>query len=115
MNSKQLKKPIQLRIIFILNAIMMFLPFVFYYVVTTKNIQLGGLDPMYMVYTGAGYIASFALLVATILSKKINLMRTIFVLNILISIPASAYIGMIVAIISMLISYMSKNVKEYFA
>ena len=37
-----MKKPYQLRIIFILNALMMFLPFIFYYVITTKGIKIRG-------------------------------------------------------------------------
>jgi len=108
------KKPIQLRIIFILNALMMILPFAFYYVFTTKNITIDGLDPMYMVYTGIGYIISFIFLVTSILKRNLTLLRAIFAINILIAIPASAYIGIIVAIVSILIS-LSGKVKAYFA
>ena len=42
---KKMGKPIQLRIIFILNALMMFLPFIFYYVFTTKDISIEGFKP----------------------------------------------------------------------
>ena len=112
--ANSVNKPIQLRIIFILNALMMFLPFVFYYVFTTKNISIAGLDPIYMVYTGIGYILSFALLVNFILKKNIVGFRIMFGINILIAFPASAYIGIVVAILSVLISYTEK-VKTYFA
>lgn len=108
------KKPILLRVIFILNALMMFLPFVFYYVFTTRDISIDGLDPMYMVYTGLAYIVSFALLVFFILKRNIIGARIMFVINVLIALPASAYIGILVAIISMGLSFTSK-VKEYFA
>ncbi len=109
----QMKKPIQLRVIFLLNALMMFLPFVFYYVFTTKNISVAGLDPILMVYTGIAYIISFGVLVSFILKKNIMGFRAMFLVNVLIAIPASAYIAIIVAVLSMLISFTSK-VKAYF-
>lgn len=108
------KKPIQLRVIFILNALMMVLPFVFYAVFTTQNISIEGLDPMWMVYTSFGYIATFALLVTTILKKKMLLFRLMFIVNILIAFPAGAFIGMLFAVISMALSF-NKKVKAYFA
>ena len=108
------KKPIPLRIIFILNALMMFLPFVFYYVFTTKEISIDGLDPMYMVYTGIAYIISFALLVFFILKRNFIGFRIMFFINILIALPAKAYIGILIAIISIAISFTPK-VKAYFA
>ncbi len=108
------KKPILLRIIFILNALMTILPFVFYYVFTTKDISIGGLEPIYMVYTGIAYIVSFALLVSFILKRNIMGARIMFVINVLIALPASAYIGILVAITSMTISFTPK-VKAFFA
>ncbi len=103
-------KPAQLRVIFILNALMMILPFVFYSVITSKEITLGGLDPMWMIYTGIAYIVSFALLVYSILNAKLMLFRALFVVNILIAIPAKAWIGVGVAVISMALSFHNKVV-----
>ena len=108
------KKPILLRVIFILNALMMILPFVFYYVFTTKGVSIDNLDPMYMVYTGIAYIVSFALLVNFILKKNMTGIRVIFILNVLIALPAKAYLGILIAFISMGLSF-TKPVKEYFA
>ncbi|RNC84489.1 MAG: hypothetical protein ED557_05780 [Balneola sp.] len=110
---EKINKPKQLRAIFILNALMIALPFLFYLVFTTQDIIIGTLDPIWMVYTGIGYIISFAMLVATILNRKIILMRLVFALNILISIPVGAYIGILVAVISFALSY-HKNVKAFF-
>lgn len=107
------KKPIPLRITFILNALMMVLPFVFYSVITTNNIQVGTLDPMWMLYTGMAYIASFALLVTFILRRNFSAYRTMFFINFVISIPAGAYIGMVVAIVSFGLSFNNK-IKAYF-
>jgi len=108
------KKPIPLRVIFILNALMAILPFIFYYVFTTKDISIAGLDPSFMLYTGIAYIVSFALLVNFILKRNIMGARIMFVINLLIALPAKAYIGILVAIISMGLSFTQK-VKDYFA
>lgn len=111
--TKKIKKPIQLRIIFILNALMMILPFIFYYVFTTQEISIGNLDPIYMVYTGIAYILSFIFLVFFILKKNIIGFRIMFVVNTIIALPASAYIGILIAIISMATSFTPK-VKLFF-
>lgn len=106
-------KPIPLRVIFILNGIMMFLPFIFYAVITSKNIDVGGLDPVYMIYTGIGYIASFTALVFFILHRNIMGVRLIILLNVLIALPAKAYLGIIVAVVSFGLTF-NKRVKSYF-
>jgi len=112
--ANQVNKPIPLRIIFLLNALMMILPFVFYYVFTTQNITVGDLDPMYMVYTGVAYILSFAVLVFFLLKRNLWGARLTFILNTLIAIPAGAYIGILVAIVSLTLSFFNKKVLAYF-
>lgn len=114
-SSNSVKKPIPLRVIFILNALMMVLPFVFYYVFTTKNITVGDLDPIWMVYTGIAYIISFAVLVYFFINRKLLGARIMFIINILIAIPAGAYIGILIAIISLLLSFFNKKVLAYFS
>ena len=113
-SSNQVKKPVPLRVIFILNAMMMVLPFVFYYVFTTRNIQVGDLDPMWMVYTGIAYIISFGILVYFLVNRKLWGARGVFLSNILIAVPAGAYIGILVAIISLSLSFFNKKVLAYF-
>lgn len=108
-----LAKPVPLRIIFILNALMMVLPFVFYAVITQKNIEIGGLNPIWMLYTAAGYIMSFVALVYFIRKRNITGLRVIILLNVLISLPAKALIGIGVAIISIGLTF-TKKVKNYF-
>ena len=107
------KKPIALRVIFILNALMMILPFIFYAVFTINEIKLGDLDPMQMLYTGMAYIASFTFLVSFILKRNFFGFRTMFLINFVIAIPASAYIGMVIAIVSLAISF-NQKIKAYF-
>ena len=108
------KKPAALRIIFLLNALMMVLPFGFYYVFVTNNIQIGNLDPIWMVYTGLAYIVSFTILVFFLVNRKIWGARGIFIINILIGIPAGAYIGILVAVISLVLSIINRSVLTYF-
>lgn len=113
-SNSQIKKPAALRVIFILNALMCVLPFVFYYVFTRRDISVGTLDPMWMIYTGVAYIISFVFLIYFIVNRKLLGIRIIFVLNILIAIPAGAYIGILVAIISLILSFFSEKVRVYF-
>lgn len=112
--ANRVNKPIPLRIIFLLNALMMILPFVFYYVFTIQNITVGDLDPMYMVYTGLAYILSFGVLVIFLLKRNLWGARVTFILNILIALPAGAYIGIVVAIISLTLSFFNQKVLAYF-
>ena len=113
-DNKQLPdKPIPLRIIFILNALMCILPFVFYLVITSKDITIGGLDPKWMLFTGAAYIISFVILVRFILTQNYQGVRGIIILNILIALPAKAYIGIAVAIISFALTFNNK-LKAFF-
>lgn len=114
-SSGQVKKPIPLRVIFILNALMVLLPFVFYFVFTTQNITVGNLNPIWMVYTGLAYLVSFALLVYFLVNRQQLGARIIFVINILIALPAGAYIGILVALISLALSFFNEKVRSYFS
>ena len=112
-NYAQHGKPLPLRVIFVLNGIMTFLPFLFYAVITSRNIEIGGLNPIYMVYTGVGYIISFVALVHFILRRNIVGLRMVILINVLIAIPAKAYIGILVAVISAGLTF-APRVKDYF-
>ena len=108
-----IQKPIPLRVIFILNALMCILPFFFAYIVSAGKIN-PGIPAEYMVYTGVAYIFSFAALVTSILKRNLNLVRVVIGINILIALPTKAYIGIVVAIISGALAFNSQ-VKRYFA
>ena len=108
------KKPASLRVIFILNALMMILSFVFYAVITSKNIRIGNLEPIMMVYTGLAYIVSFAVLVFFLIKRNIVGARIVFLANIAIAIPTGAYIGILIAIISLALSFFNQKVLGYF-
>ena len=103
------KKPIQLRIVFILNALMMILPFIFYFIFTTNDIAIDGLNPTWMLYTGIGYIISFIPLAYFIIKRNRIGVLTLFGINILIALPTKAFIGIIVAIISFILTFTKKS------
>lgn len=114
-DTNQIKKPAALRVIFILNGLMCILPFIFYLVFTIQDITVGTLDPIWMVYTGIAYILSFALLIYFMANRKFTGTRIMLFLNILIAVPSGAYIGILVAIISIALSFFNKKVKGYFS
>ena len=108
----KLHKPTVLRIIFILNAVLTFLPLIFYYIVTSKDINVG-YDPVLMLYTAGGYSLIFIVMVISILKKNLMVFRSVFVISFLISIPAKAYIGMLFVLISFALTF-HKKIKAYF-
>lgn len=114
MANTKIHKPVPLRVIFILNALMTILPFIFYWVFTSKNITVGNLNPIWMVYTGIAYIISFVFLVYCLKNRKQLGARIIFIVNILIAIPSGAYIGILIAFVSLAISFFNKKVQAYF-
>ena len=107
------KKPIPLRAIFILNALKILLSFGIYIVFTAKDISIGGLDPIFILYTALGYLATFGAMVFFILRKNILGLRIITGIDLLISLPVKAFIGIVIAILSFLLTFNGK-VKEYF-
>lgn len=109
----QLKKPVPVRAIFILNAIKILISFGIYVVFTTKGISVGGLDPNIILYTSLGYVATFGLMVLFIVRRQAWGVRAMNLVDLLISLPASAFIGIGVAIISFGLTFHQKA-KTYF-
>ena len=109
---RELKKTTPLRVLMALNAMMMILPFVFYFVITGNKFEVG-VEPFWMLYTGLAYILSFAALVFSVLTRNIMGLRIVIVANVIIAIPVSAFIGWIVALVSIILTF-NKRVKAYF-
>lgn len=107
------KKPIPLRVIFILNALKILLAFGFFTVFTIKDITVGGLDRTYILYTAFGYVLTFAAMVFFILRKNLLALRIVIGIDLLISLPTKALIGIVIAIVSFSLSF-HKKVKGYF-
>ncbi|PWJ40767.1 hypothetical protein [Sediminitomix flava] len=107
------KKPALLRVIFISNALKILLAFTFYTVFTLKGSQIGAFGPEQILYTAIGYMFMFGGIVTSIIKRKIWLMRLFIVIDFAISIPTSAYIGFVISILSIVLSF-TKPVKRYF-
>ena len=110
-------KPIKLRIIFILNALKIFLTFGFFVAFKYGDFVVQGLEgdsaASLMLYTMFAYIAAFAVMVWSILNRKILVLRIAITVDFLISIPAKAFIGFAVALIAMALTF-TKPVTAYF-
>ncbi|WP_170766088.1 hypothetical protein [Ruegeria lacuscaerulensis] len=111
-------KPVTLRVIFILNALKILLAFGFFTAFQFYGLQVGELvGPQaanLMLYTMLGYMATFACIVISILKRSTIGIRAAIAVDFLVSIPATAVIGFIIAIISMGLTFTS-SVRAYFA
>lgn len=110
----KVQKPTVLRIIFILNAILMLLPFIFYYIITKNQISIQGIHPIWMIYTGIAYTSLFIGIVISIVKKKLKILRVLLLTIILVSFPAKAIIGMLIGGLSILLSF-TRPVQQYFS
>jgi hypothetical protein len=69
---------------------------------------------MWMIYTGVAYIVSFVFLAYFMNGRNRTGTIIMFLINILIAIPTSAYIGVVVAVISLALTFMNGKVKAYY-
>lgn len=111
-------KPPLLRVIFILNALKIFLAIGLivgfkYYDLTVGSVS-GDSAVTLISWTLLGYIATFAAIVTSILKHSITGLRVAIAVDFLISIPAKAFVGFAVAAVGMALSF-SAPVKAYFA
>ena len=111
-------KPPLLRVIFILNALKIFLALGLLVGFKYFDLKVGSVSGQSAVtlifWTMIGYIATFAAIVASILKRSIIGLRVAIVVDFLISIPAKAFVGFAVALIGLGLSF-TKPVKAYFA
>ena len=111
-------KPIALRAIFILNALKILLAFGFFAAFRFYGLEVGDLaGPQaanLMLYTMMGYVLTFACIVTSILRRSMIGIRAAIAVDFLVSIPATAVIGFVIAIISMGLTF-TASVRAYFA
>ena len=111
-------KPPLLRVIFILNALKIFLALGLLVGFKYFDLKVGSVSGQSAVtlifWTMIGYIATFAAIVVSILKRSIIGLRVAIVVDFLISIPAKAFVGFAVALIGLGLSF-TKPVKAYFA
>lgn len=110
-------KPPLLRVIFILNALKIFLALgllIGFKYLGLKVGSVSGPPAVTMIFwTMLGYIATFAAIVTSILKRSIVGLRAAIAFDLLISIPSKAFVGFAVALVGMGLSF-SKPVVNYF-
>ena len=111
----QLKKPIPLRIVFILNLLKIFLAAGLFYHFSTNDVQLGSVGPQIILYTMFAYIVFFFGIIITITKRNLLALKIIVFLDLLASIPASAFAGLLISTISLLLLFFNGKIKSYFA
>ncbi|WP_171210939.1 hypothetical protein [Ruegeria sp. HKCCA5426] len=111
-------KPPLLRVIFILNALKIFLALGLLIGFKYYDLQVGtvgGPSAVTLIFwTMIGYIVTFAAIVASIVKRSIIGLRAAIVTDFLISFPAKAFVGFAVALIGLGLSF-TQPVKAYFA
>ncbi len=106
-------KPGVLRAVFIMNAIKILISLTFFTIFTLNDIQVGKVGPMMVLYTAFGYMAMFAGIVFSILRKNLIALRIFIALDFLVSIPATAVIGLVISGVSFGLTY-NKKLRSYF-
>ena len=111
----EMKKPIPLRIVFILNLLKIFLAGGLYYYFCTNDIQLGSVGPEIIMYTGFAYIAFFVGIIVTITKKNLTALKIVIFLDLLASLPASAFAGILISVISLILVFFNGKIKAFFS
>ena len=111
-------KPLLLRVIFILNALKILLTLGFFVAFKFYAFEAGSLRgdsaANLMLLTGLGYALTFAAIVASILNRNLTGMRAAIIADFAVSIPATAFIGFAIAVVSMALTF-TRPVRAYFA
>ena len=107
-------KPLPLRVVFILNLFKIFLATGLYFYFSINNIQLGSVGPQIILYTLLAYIFFFSGIVMAILKKHLWALRIVVFLDLIASLPASAFAGILISIISLLLLFFNKRITGYF-
>lgn len=112
-NIDGLNKPKSIRAIFILNALKIVLALSFLMFFTFADITVGAVGPSIILYTLIGYVVFFTGMVVSILKRSQLGLQISIVLDFITSIPSTAIIGFVIAIVSMILTF-SKSSKAYF-
>lgn len=108
------EKPILLRAIFILSALLILIASGFYIAIGVMGYSIGGADASLILITLIGRIALFGAMIYFILNRNMLGLRACIGANFLISIPGTAIIGLVVAAVCMALTF-TPSVKRYFA
>lgn len=108
------KKPIPLRVVFILNLLKIFLAAGLYTYFTANDITLGEVGPQIILYTGIAYVVLFIGIIIVITKRNLLALKIIIFIDLLASLPAKAFAGILIAIISLLLLFFNKKIRYYF-
>ncbi|ANQ51999.1 hypothetical protein MY04_4664 [Flammeovirga sp. MY04] len=109
----QVKKPIALRIIMVSFLLKVFIAFGLYFAISNGKLDIPNAKPDYILYTAVLYIINLIGMIVSALNGKLQLFRAIIIFDFIISIPAKAVIGFVVAVYSFGLTFHPK-VKEFF-
>ena len=104
-NTPLTKKPGSVRTIFILNAIKILLSLGFYCVFAFTEFGIEGVDPNKILITTGVYALLFGTMVYFILNRNVWGVRIAIILDFAASVPLTAVIGMVIAVISFFMTF----------
>ncbi|OHX64290.1 hypothetical protein [Flammeovirga pacifica] len=108
-----MKKPVALRIIMVSFLLKVFIAFGLYYAISSGKLEIPNANPEYILYTAGFYIINLIGMIITALNGKLQLFRAIILFDFMVSIPAKAVIGFVMAVYSFGLTFHPK-LKEYF-
>jgi hypothetical protein len=111
----EMKKPIPLRIVFILNLFKIFLAAGLYYYFSTNEVSLGSVGPQIILYTLFAYMTLFIGIIYTITKKNLTGLKIVVFIDLLVSLPASAFAGILISVISLLLLFFNSKIRTYFS
>ena len=107
------KPPVAAKAMLILYTFQVILAFTFFFIFKAKNLEVGGLTATHVLYTAGAYTILYLGALFSYFKKNIWVLRICFILHFLISLPTRAYIGMLIAVILIFLSF-RKAVQTYF-
>lgn len=106
-----IKKPVTLRIIFILNLLLVIICFVFFGFAQSKG-NVAGVPANHILYTAISYTLLFIGLIISIKKFSLLAVRIIVILIFLVSMPTVALIGMVISLVSFGLTF-NRKVRAY--
>ena len=111
-DASPIEKPKTIRTIFILHALKIVLALGFFLTFTFTDVSVAGITPSILLYTLAGYVVAFGAIVVSILKRNAWALRAAILLDLIISLPAKAYIGIVIASVSLLLTF-TRSARRY--
>ena len=85
----------------------------FYAVFSIKDIQLGDVGPQIILYTASAFAVMMVAILYAIKKRNLWLLRGLIVVDLVVALPASAFISVVLSVVSFGITF-SKSFKSHF-